>query len=439
MMRIDRTTQAELQLLQSRDGRAGVLGVLDRTRTQAGRRALRRRMDEPMVDASAIREVQDAVAFLAARRRPFRIEDRILTSARRYLESRIVLARGTRVKTWIDEVWSRLRYRDLVRELESGRAAVLALHHMARGVARELSTAPESDPSGPPEVLARYGARLDASATSLRAALSGRSLLWSDRRIRGEEKDAVRDVIDVLGEIDALQSMALAGSAPGWSRPEILDREGFLLEAEDAFHPFVSDPTPNPIRLTGGEPLVFLTGPNMGGKTTYLRTVALTVLLAQMGMNVPARTLRLSPVEALLTSLEPSDDLRAGVSYFKAEVLRVKEAATLLAEGRRALVLFDEVFKGTNVRDALDASARVIEGFARTRRSGAIFSSHLTELAETLAGNPSIRFSRFEGELRDGRPSFTFRLEPGVSRTRFGMLLLEEAEVPALIARIGVG
>ena len=168
-----------------------------------------------------------------------------------------------------------------------------------------------------------------------------------------------------------------------------------------------------------------------------LFVLALIVLLAQTGMNVPARRVRLSPVEAILTSLNPSDNLRAGVSYFYAEILRVKEAAELLANGRRCLILFDEVFKGTNVRDALEASAQVILGFARTRRSGSIFSSHLTELAEVLGENRAIRFCRFEGEVRDGRPIFDYRLDAGVSDQRFGLLLLREAQVPELMARIG--
>ena len=171
-------------------------------------------------------------------------------------------------------------------------------------------------------------------------------------------------------------------------------------------HPFLPEATPNPVSLTGGEPLVFLTGPNMAGKTTYLRTVGLLVLLAQTGMRVPARSMRLAPVEAILTSLNPVD------------------------------ILFDEAFKGTNVRDALDASTAVIRGFARSRRSGSIFSSHLTELAGRL-GDAPVRFCRFEGEIRNGEPRFTFRLEAGVSETRFGMLLLEQARVPELVSRIG--
>jgi DNA mismatch repair ATPase MutS len=161
------------------------------------------------------------------------------------------------------------------------------------------------------------------------------------------------------------------------------------------------------------------------------------MLLAQVGMGVPAHRVRVAPVDVLFTSLNPSDNLRAGISYFLAEILRVKEAATILAQGRRALIIFDEVFKGTNVRDALDASAEVILGFARARRSGCIFSSHLAELVDVLGTTPVIRFACFDGYIQDGVPHFSYELRPGVSDRRFGLLLLRQAQVPELIARIG--
>ncbi len=231
--------------------------------------------------------------------------------------------------------------------------------------------------------------------------------------------------------------MAVATRELGFAFPEVVASDSFLLEAEGVFHPFVEAPVCNSVRLRGDEPMVFLTGPNMAGKTTYLRSVALVVLLGQAGMGVPAATARLCPVEALFTSLNPSDNLREGLSYFYAEVMRVKAAATLLADGCRALIIFDEVFRGTNVRDALDASAEVILGFARAQRSGFIVSSHLTELVDVLAPNRAIRFQCFDGDIRDGMACYSYELRDGVSDKRFGLALLHQAEVPQLLARIG--
>ena len=183
--------------------------------------------------------------------------------------------------------------------------------------------------------------------------------------------------------------------------------------------------------------MVFLTGPNMAGKTTYLRSAALAVFLAQVGMGVPASKARLTPVDVLFTSLNPSDNLRAGLSYFLAEVKRVKAAAEILARGERAFILFDEVFRGTNVRDALEASAEVILGFARAKGSGFIFSSHLIELVEKLRSNPAIRFHCFDGSVVKGVATYSYELKKGVSDQRLGLLLLRQERVPELISQIG--
>lgn len=96
------------------------------------------------------------------------------------------------------------------------------------------------------------------------------------------------------------------------------------------------------------------------------------------------------------------------------------------------------MFKGTNVSDALDASTEVILGFARARHSGFIFSSHLIELASRLRVDRSIRYCCFDGDIEHGLPQYSFSLRDGISDKRFGMLLLKQAQVPDLIARIGL-
>ena len=102
----------------------------------------------------------------------------------------------------------------------------------------------------------------------------------------------------------------------------------------------------------------------------------------------------------------------------------------------RTLVLFDEVFRGTNVKDALDASRMVIRGFARSRNNGFLFSSHLVELAEILEEEPSIFFGFFEGRIEDQQARYEFQLKEGVSQQRFGLQLLGQEGVPELLGSL---
>jgi len=430
-MEIDPTTLSDLEVFRSPDGSGGLFQLVDRTHTTVGRRALRRRFERPMSDAEEIRRTQEAVRFLMRHPRLIRLEEDALAAVDGYLRSNISVAGDFPLGRRVEHVWIAVRYRDVFTELREGVRATGALFRRLAELCRSV------EGHAPPGLVAALTGAVGRAAEAVLLAGGGQGdVPGADRTLRVELRDDIRGALDAVAELDALASMARATAELGWTLPEIVDRDPFLLDGRGIYHPFVADPVANPVRLTGGEPMVFLTGPNMAGKTTYLRTVALVALLAQVGMGVPAEEARLTPVEAVFTSLNPSDDLKAGLSYFLAEVMRVKAAATLLAGGTRALVLFDEVFKGTNVKDALEASAQVILGFAGARRSGFVFSSHLSELGEVLRSNPKIRFCYFDGEIVKNAPHYGYELKDGVSDKRFGLLLLRRAGIPELIDRI---
>ena len=431
-MQIDGTTLSDLEIFGTADGSGGLFQLIDRTATSRGRAALRRRLEAPSEDCETIRRTQDAVRFLRLHPRIFPLTDPALESVASYVRSNIVLRTSWPLAARVEQAWMALRYRDLLGELDVGAQNTVTLFTYVAQVSRSIAT------GGAPPLLLEAAQRLQETAEMvLRARAEATSLLGIDRLLRGRCRERIEQALDLLGEIDALSAMADATESLGWTMPELVEADTFSLDAEGVFHPFLSHAVPNPARLSGGQPMVFLTGPNMAGKTTYLRAVALVVLLGQVGMGVPATRARFTPVQALFTSLNPVDNLRAGLSYFLAEVMRVKAAAHLLAAGSRALILFDEVFKGTNVRDALDASAEVILGFAKARRSGLMFSSHLAELAGVLRSNPAIRFHYFDGDLVQDTPRYTYQLHDGVSDKRLGLVLLRQAGVPELIEQIG--
>jgi DNA mismatch repair protein MutS len=429
---IDQTTLRDLEIFESPDGGGGIFSLLDRTATAGGQTALRRRFKEPSSRLSDIRRSQDAVRFLYQHPGLLRLTEQSVAGVWAYLGSNIAVSKSAPALARAEQAWIALRFGETLRELRTG---VEATHQLFGDVVQLCQRVKEA---GSPAAVMDLITRLENAAQGVSAAMAAPGgVLGVDRALRHDQRREIEGALRALAELDALQSMAVATRERGWTFPELTHGDRFDLDAEDVIHPFVEDAIPNPAHLSGGAPMVFLTGPNMAGKTTYLKSVALVVLLAQIGMGVPARRMRLTPVEALFTSLSPNDNLRAGLSYFLAEVLRVKAAAALLAEGKRALVLFDEVFKGTNIRDALDASAEVILGFAKARASGFIFSSHLTELVDSLAVNPAIRFCCFDGDIVDGRAHYGYRLRDGVSDKRFGLFLLREAQVPELLAQIG--
>jgi DNA mismatch repair ATPase MutS len=259
------------------------------------------------------------------------------------------------------------------------------------------------------------------------------AVFGADRKLRILQKDVLRRFFQLLSDLDALIAMAEVTEERSFVYPEVAEDSEFVLEGDGVFHPFLTEPVGNPVEVIGGGAVLFLTGPNMSGKTTYLKAVAISSFLAHLGMGVPARRFRFSPLDALYGSLSPEENLWEGLSYFMAEVRRVREVLEGVVGGSRALVVFDEAFRGTNVNDALDASLLVIKGITRSRSSGFIFSSHLVELAEELESVPQVRFGFFEGFIEEGRARYEFRFQEGLSRQRFGLQLLEEEGVPKLL------
>jgi len=257
-------------------------------------------------------------------------------------------------------------------------------------------------------------------------------ILRLDQTFRLHEKVALARLLQIIYEIDALVAMADATDTHGFTLPQ-LERGALSVYAEGLVHPFVQDAVANPVTLDQQRRVLFITGPNMAGKTTYMRAFATALYLAQLGMGVPARVFRFVPAQKLFSSISLSDDLRNGVSYFKAEALRVKAIASAIAEGSRVVALMDEPFKGTNVRDALDASQAILQRFAVREQCLFMFSSHLIELGEQLHDDDPIDCCYFEADEGGERLHFNYTLQRGVSSQRLGMRVLREEGVFALL------
>jgi len=122
------------------------------------------------------------------------------------------------------------------------------------------------------------------------------------------------------------------------------------VHAEGLVHPFVPSPVANGVALDQNQRVLFLTSPNMTGKTTYLRAIATALYFAHLGMAVPASSFKFTPAQNLFSSISLSNDLHNGVSYFRAEALRAKAVAQAIAGGNRVIALLEEPFKRTNVK-----------------------------------------------------------------------------------------
>jgi DNA mismatch repair protein MutS len=254
----------------------------------------------------------------------------------------------------------------------------------------------------------------------------------------------IREAAEAVAVLDATAALAEVARRDGWVRPEVDD--GCRVEIRAGRHPVVEPLlsvrgadafVPNDTDLDPAErQLLVLTGPNMSGKSTYLRQVALIVLLAQMGSFVPAQSARIGVVDRVFTRVGASDRLARGESTFMVEM---RETAEILREAtRRSLVILDEIGRGTSTFDGLSIAWAVAEHLHDAARLGCrtLFATHYHELADLSRTKPRVVNAHFEAREWGDTVLFLRRLVPGSASRSYGIQVARLAGLPTeVIAR----
>jgi DNA mismatch repair ATPase MutS len=261
--------------------------------------------------------------------------------------------------------------------------------------------------------------------------------VYYGKYIRDHFKHAAFELISIYGRLDAWRSMAIAAKNYQLSFPKFEPSDYPLVEADQLYHILLSTPVPYDVQLNKDSNFIFLTGANMAGKSTFIKSVGVAVFMAHLGMGVPAKSMRLSIFDGLLSNINVVDNLVKGESYFFNEVQRIKNTITKINNGRKWLVLIDELFKGTNVQDAMKCSSTVIKGLMKISNSLFILSTHLYEIGEELKQYPNINFKYFETAVDDDQLVFSYQLKEGISNDRLGYLILKKEKVVELLENIG--
>jgi DNA mismatch repair protein MutS len=257
------------------------------------------------------------------------------------------------------------------------------------------------------------------------------------------EAKRIRQTALAAAEVDVLASLAHIAALRNYCRPVLSAADGAELEIIEGRHPVIelhemsgaSDRfVPNDLYLNGTtDNIVLLTGPNMGGKSTYLRQTALIVILAQMGSFVPARSARLGVVDRVFTRIGASDNLARGRSTFMVEM--TETAAILHTASARSLILLDEIGRGTATYDGLAIAWAAVEYLHARVRAKTLFATHyfeLTDLAEQLEGVKNYHVSVKEA---GGGIVFLRKVEPGAADRSYGIEVAKLAGLPHEVIR----
>jgi DNA mismatch repair protein MutS len=438
-MEVDVTTYNDLSVFHSEE-EFSIFHKLNFTKTEEGKDWLYRFFKNPFSDAKLIVETQNIVRRILENENewPTSISNGTIMVITRFYESSIDpipssanFMEALSYKVFHSPDFSLVRY---------------SLTHFAdflRGM-HKLTELFDNDAT--PATLRRFMSRAKdligrSLASELAATAPNIKFSYTDtvrygKFIRYEYKHNLYELISIFGRLDAWYSMAMAMKTYSLSMPDVNENAHPFINAKGLYHVLLPAPVPYDIDMNIDSNFIFLTGANMAGKSTFIKAVGSAVFLAHLGMGVPATEMSLTVFDGLLSNINVVDNIVKGESYFFNEVQRIKNTILKINDGRKWLVLIDELFKGTNVQDAMKCSSTVVKGLIKISSSLFILSTHLYEIGEELKAYPNISFKYFETAVLEDQLQFSYQLRDGISNDRIGYVILKREKVVEMLEKL---
>ena len=434
---IDNQTLDELNLTgKFRQG--SVYHLFNQVRTRGGEQLLDGMFHAPLTDASAINARSQVFQYFQQAKLAFPFDVQEISLMREYLDmgagsNQLWVLASTIGKKWLAGITRDERYKKIVQGLQATILTLHKCHHFLRTI---------SGQAGPysARVAAIKEVMADKRLERLReidiyTALPVRDLAYFDHVLKGKLHEQMGLILSFIYELDVHIAVSDVARAKGFIYAQAWPPEDNMLLASGLRHPCIKHAVGNSISLHKDRNVLFLTGANMAGKSTWMKSVGIALYLAHMGFPVAATKMDFSVREGLYSSINVADNISLGYSHFYAEVIRVKQAAEATASGKRLLLMFDELFKGTNVKDAYDGTLAVTEAFAEYRECLFIVSTHIIEVGSALKVHPNIHFVYMPTVMDGPRPRYTYQLQEGITADRQGMLIIQNEGILDLLRK----
>lgn len=418
-----------------------IFSLFNATKTKDGERLLDQLFTHPLTDANAINDRSALYAFFSRQSLQFpvsgaqfsRMED--FVKDRPYDHAFQLIMRGLKRQA--------LSLLGVKKEMEQAAEGLYGALEVFDAV-RSFLDAPWVKDAPPGIKAAVDEAKMMLSDPLLRlsnisknsSGISWKILIKYEMLLFNKMNKSIARLLHILYDLDVNISVGNTAKRLGLSFA-MATSDGNELSMTGAFHPAITNAIGNDIHFTKQHNFMFLTGANMAGKSTIMKTTGVCVYLAHMGFPVPARDMRFSPMEGIYTSINVADNLNMGYSHFYAEVLRVKHIATEVAAQKRLFVMFDELFKGTNVKDAYDATLAFSQAFCSFNSCIFIISTHIVEVGTALGkGTADIQY-KFMPTVMDGNlPTYPYSIANGISDDRHGMVIIRQEGILNMLSAI---
>ncbi|MEP6617256.1 MAG: DNA mismatch repair protein MutS [Ginsengibacter sp.] len=435
-MEVDKTTLNDLSIFNHEE-EFSIFHKLDFTKTAGGREQLKSIFSKSLSTIETIQGIQQTLQLIIEKKShwPSSISNGTIMVIQKFFESPIDQipsnpspAAAYSYKLLHGPDFSLVKYStghcfDFVKGMQS-----MIKHFLARKTPEPIN-----------KILSRAGVIMDKEQFGIvtkkdRAnLLSTTEMLHLANFFRYHYKQNIFELLEIYFQLDAWYGMASAVEHYKLNFPNFRASPEPTIQATGLYHILLPQPVSYDIRLDQQNNFVFLTGANMAGKSTFIKSVGAAIFLAHLGMGVPCESMELSLFDGLLSNINVVDNIVKGESYFYNEVQRIKNTILKINDGRKWLILIDELFKGTNIQDAMKCSTTVIKGLIKIKNSLFILSTHLYEIGESLQSHPNIAFKYFETTVDDEQLRFSYQLKDGLSQDRIGYLILKKEKVIELL------
>lgn len=264
--------------------------------------------------------------------------------------------------------------------------------------------------------------------------MTARQVFQFDRIILKVLHKELQKLLELVYRLDVGSAVGKIARERHFTFAEICESGDINVKMEQLFHPCLKNAVANDVEISKQKNLFFLTGANMAGKSTLMKSFGIAVYMAHIGFPVAAERMQFQVQQGLYTSINVSDNLNMGYSHFYAEVLRVKKVAIEVSRGKRLVIVFDELFKGTNVKDAYDATFVVTAALAKRENCSLMISTHIIEVATELDKQcDNINFEYLPTIMKGSVPTYTYKLTQGVTCDKHGMIILNNERIVDII------
>ncbi len=438
-MEIDKTTLADLVIVD-REDEFSIFNKLNFTVTSRGKEQLRSNLLNPLTDIVSIKNVQQTILFIKDNKAqwPLIITNGTIMVAEKFFDTHIdaIPSKPSFIDTFSYKIlhghdftlvkYSICHFFDFIKGVQQ-----VITHFLNDNTPPTLKKELEEAQ----RILNKPMLEIVFNKNKV-ADLSQAEMLHLAHFLKYNYKINFYELLTIFGKLDAWYSMAAAVEKYNLTMPHFLENDLPYIEAKNLYHLMLVNPVAYNVSLNQAINFLFLTGANMAGKSTFIKACGTAVYLAHTGMGVPAEQMQLSFFDGILSNINVIDNIAKGESYFFNEVQRIKATVQKVTNGKKWLILIDELFKGTNVQDAMKCSSTVIEGLLKIKQSIFLLSTHLYEIGDELKIHPNICFHYFETAVVDDLLSFSYQLKEGISNDRLGYFILKKEGVVGLLEGI---